>query len=102
MSDRKFVYQDVKIALGEKLQERTREVLLLVNIVAPDPRYQPWYLSDAADLFSVREQSEEIIRPRLEGYFGRPLKFEIRHGQPIWELLDEIKKVYPDWPDGWE
>jgi hypothetical protein len=102
MSDRKFVYQDVQIVLGEKLEERTREVLLLINIVAADPRYQPWYLSDAADVFSIREQGEDIIQPRLEGYFGKPLKFRIRHGQPLWQLLDEIKTAYPDWPDAWE
>ena len=102
MSDLKLGYAEIQIALDEKLQARAREVQLLVNIIAPDLRYQPWYLADKADLFAVREQGEEIIQPRLEGYFGKPLKFSLRHRQPIWELIDEIKKLYPDWPDGWE
>jgi len=95
-------YAEVQIALDEQLKIREREVQLLVNIVCPDIRYQPWYLSDHTDLFAVREQGGEIIRPRLEGYFGVPLKFELPHGQPVWKLIDEIKRLYPDWPDAWE
>ena len=73
-----------------------------MNIIAPDPEYQPWYLADEADLFAVRDQGERILRPRLEGYFGKPLKVEIEKRQPLWELVDELKKHYPDWPDGWD
>ena len=99
---RKEAVPEERIVLGEKGKQRRREIELLVNIIAPDPRYQPWYLTDEADLFAVRDQGEKVFRPRLEGYFGKPLKFEIRRRQPLWELVDEIKKVYPDWPDGWE
>jgi hypothetical protein len=99
---RKETVPEERIVLGEKSKPKRREIEILVNIIAPDSEYQPWYLADEADLFAVRDQSEKIIRPRLEGYFGKPLKFEIRHRQPLWELVDEIKKLYPDWPDGWE
>ena len=39
---------------------------------------------------------------RLEGYFGKPLRFEIRPKQPLLVLVDEIKKLYPGWPDEWQ
>jgi NADP-dependent 3-hydroxy acid dehydrogenase YdfG len=32
---------------------------------------------------------------RLEGYFGKPLRFETRPKQPLLELVDEIEKLYP-------
>ena len=99
---RKETVSEERIVLDEKGKQRRREIELLVNIIAPDPDYQPWFLADEADLFAVRDQGEEVFRPRLEGYFGKPLKFEIRQRQPLWELVDEIKKRYPDWPDGWD
>jgi hypothetical protein len=82
---RKQAEGNKKIVLGEKGEQRRREIELLVNIIAPDPEYQPWYLADEADLFAVRDQGERILRPRLEGYFGNPLKFEIKKRQPLWE-----------------
>ena len=99
---RQETVSEERIVLGEKSKTKRREIEILVNIIAPDSKYQPWYLADEADLFAVRDQSEKVIRPRLEGYFGKPLKFEIRNRQPLWELVDEIKKLYPDWPDSWE
>lgn len=91
-----------RIMLDDKGNLRRREIELLVNIIAPDPRYQPWFLADEASIYAVRDQGEKTIRPRLEGYFGRPLKFELRKRQPLWELVDDIKKAYPDWPDSWD
>ena len=99
---RKETVPEERIVLGEKSKPKRREIELLVNIIAPDPEYQPWYLADEADLFAVRDQGERIVRPRLEGYFGNPLRFEIRKRQPLWELVGDIKKAYPGWPDGWE
>ena len=88
------------ITLGEKGSERSREIQLLVNIVAPDPRYQPWYLDDEATIFHVREQDEDVIRSRMEGYFGK--SFRANLNQPLWCLIDDLKKQYPDWPNRWE
>ena len=99
---RKTAEATKRIVLGEKSEQKRREIELLVNIIAPDPEYQPWYLADEADLFAVRDQGERTLRPRLEGYFGKPLKVEIEKRQPLWELVDELKKHYPDWPDGWD
>ena len=99
---RKETVSEERIILEANGQLRASEIELLVNIIAPDPRCQPWYLADGADLFAVRDQGVKIIRPRLEGYFGKPLRFEIRQGQPLWQLVDEIKKLYPGWPDEWE
>jgi hypothetical protein len=99
---RKESVPEERIGLDEKSKPKRREIEILVNIITPDPNLQPWYLADEADLFAVSGQSEKIMRPRLGGYFGKPLKFEIRHRQPLWELVDEIKKLYPDWPDSRE
>jgi hypothetical protein len=99
---RKEAVPEERISLDAKSKLRSREIELLVNIIDPDPIYQPSYLADEASLFAVRDQSEATIRQRLEGYFGKPLRFELRPTQPLWELVDEIKKLYPGWPDEWE
>lgn len=80
---RKESVPEERIGLDEKSKPKRREIEILVNIITPDPNLQPWYLADEADLFAVSGQSEKIMRPRLEGYFGKPLKFEIRHRQPL-------------------
>jgi hypothetical protein len=92
---RKETVPEERIVLGEKGKLRSREIQLLVNIIAPDPQYQPWYLSDDASVFEIRDQDKTTIRQRLEGYFGKPLRFEIRARQPLLDLVDEIKKLYP-------
>jgi hypothetical protein len=99
---RKETVPEERIVLDGNGKERSREIQLLVNIIAPDPRYQPWYLADEASVFEIRDQSEATIRQRLEGYFGKPLRFEIRPRQPLSELVDEIKKLYPGWPHEWD
>ena len=91
---------ETHVALGPNSTLRGREIQLLINIVSPDPRYQPWYLHDSANIFDVRELNETIIRPRLEGYFGKP--FDLDLSQPLWQLVDQIKDRYPGWPDEWE
>jgi hypothetical protein len=91
---------DIKVALDAKGQIRAREIQLLVNVIMPDPCCQPFYLSDSASVFEIYNHQEDIIRQRLEGYFGKPFHLNIR--QPLWSLVDQIKEVYPDWPQGWE
>jgi hypothetical protein len=95
---------NVGVGLDTRGSERAREIQLLVNVVAPDPRYQPWYLADGTTLFDIRDytQSEQTIRQRLEGYFGRPLLFDAQLNLPLWQLVDEIKKLYPGWPGSCE
>jgi hypothetical protein len=91
---------DIKIALDQKGQVRSREIQLLVNVIMPDPYCQPFYLSDDTSVFEIYNHREETIRRRMEGYFGKPVTVNIR--QPLWRLVDELKEAYPGWPDGWE
>jgi hypothetical protein len=91
---------ETRIGLDENGEARWREIQLLVNIVMPDPSCQPFYLSDDATLFEIYNHKEAIIRQRLSGYFGGLIGVDIR--QPIWKLVDELKKLYPGWPEEWE
>jgi len=51
-------------------------------------------------MFGTREA--QTVHQRLEGYFGSPLRFEAFLRKPLWQLVDEIKVLYPGWPDEWE
>jgi hypothetical protein len=93
-------HSSIKIALDTNGQARWREIQLLVNIVMPDPSCQPFYLSDDASLFEIYNHREDIIRQRLAGYFGKSFKANMR--QPLWKLVDELKGIYPGWPEDWE
>ena len=99
---RKETVPEERNLLDEKSRASSREIRLLVNIIAPDPRYQPWYLADGTSVLEIKGRDTVTIQQRLEGYFGKPLRFEVRPKQTLWQLVDEIKKAYPDWPDGWE
>jgi hypothetical protein len=85
-----------RICFGREGRLRTRELQLLVNIIEPDPLYQPYFLSDEATLFDIGDEGTETIRKRLEAYFGSPLRFRILPGR-LWKLVDEIKQLYPGW-----
>lgn len=88
-----------EIADDTETQARAREVKVLLNIVEPDPEYQPFILTDEASLFDAVGAGEEEMLRRLALYFGGDFSFSLR--QPIWKLVDEIKSVYPRWPDDW-
>ena len=90
------------VGFGEEGSKRAREMQLLINVIAPDPRYQPYYLADDATLLDVRDQQSHIIHQRLEGYFGSPLLHKLFVNKPIWQLVDELRDLYPGWPDSWE
>jgi hypothetical protein len=91
---------NMKIALDEKGEARAREIQILVNVIMPDETLQPFYLSDHASAFEIYNHREDLIRKRLEGYFGKPFTLNIR--QPLWSLVDQIKEAYPGWPDEWD
>jgi len=82
-----------------EVKQRSREMQIIVNVIEPDPQLQPYFLSDRASVFEVSAESEDTIRNRLEVYFKEPLKFSI--DQPLWKLVDELKKAFPGWPDNW-
>jgi hypothetical protein len=90
------------VGFGQEGRKRAREIQLLVNIISPDPNYQPYYLADNATLFDVRDQEAQTVQQRLEGYFGSPLRFQTIARQPLWQLVDQIKELYPGWPNDWE
>jgi hypothetical protein len=95
------VKTETRVGLGPNSTLGPREkIQLLINIVSPDPRYQPWYLYDSATIFDVRELNETTVRPRLEGYFGKT--FDLDLSTALGELVDQIKDRYPGWPDDWE
>jgi len=63
----------IEIAEQTETERRAREAQILVNIIEPDPEYQPFLLTDEASPFDVSGTQPEVIRERLEFYFRRPL-----------------------------
>jgi len=90
-----------KIELADHVETdaRQREIQLLINIVEPDPEYQPFILTDEASLFDAVGSDEDTMTQRLKSYFGgfdSPLRL------PLWKLVDAIKTHHPGWPDSFE
>ena len=77
-------------------EARAREVQLLINVIEPDPRWQPTFVSDLASLLDCLGNDEEDMRRRLSFYFGRDLVIDLR--QPSWRVVDRLKSVFPSWP----
>ena len=88
-----------EIADDTETQVHAREVQVLLNIVEPDPEYQPFILTDEASLFDAVAAGDDEMLRRLALYFRDDFSFSLR--QPIWKLVDEIKSVYPNWPEDW-
>jgi len=80
-------------------KQRAREVQLLINIVEPDPEFQPFLLTDEASLLDAVGTDPDQMLHRLALYFGGDFSFSLR--RPIWKLVDEIKAVYQGWPAEW-
>lgn len=89
----------IEIAAQTETERRAREVQILVNIIEPDPEYQPFLLTDEATLFEVSAAAPELIQSRFEFYFGRPIPVPL--ATPLWQLVDALKSVFPGWPDDW-
>ena len=70
--------------------KRKREIDTLVQIIEREPRYRPWFISDRASLLDIFGDSQQEIKDKLEAYFGN--KLEISLDQPIWKLVDELKR----------
>ncbi len=88
-----------EIADNTETKARAREVQILLNIVQPDPEYQPFILTDEASLLDAISIEEDDMLKRLAAYFRGDFSFSLR--QPIWKLVDEIRSVYRSWPDDW-
>ena len=92
MSNRK-----VEVAPTAETELRVREVQLLINVIQPDPAYQPFLVTDEASPLDVSSLPQEVVCARLEAYLKRPLPCEVR--TPLWRLVDAIKHEIPDWPE---
>lgn len=82
-----------------EIEKRRREVQLLVNIVEPDPEYQPLFISDESSLYDVTGKDVSEIDADIRHYFKGDLPGKL--GIPLWQLIDLIKQRYPGWPDDW-
>jgi hypothetical protein len=86
-----------EIAPDTEIGRRAREVQLLLNVVEPDPGYQPFVLTDEASVFDAVGHDEDEIRRRLELHFGRAVALDL--SVPLWRLVDEIRAWRPGWPE---
>ena len=78
-------------------RKRAREVQLLVNIIEPDPEYQPAFVSDEATLLDCLGTPEDEMLKRLAAHFGSQFDHDLR--QPVWKFVDQLKVSYIGWPD---
>ena len=79
--------------------KREREVQLLVNLIEPDPEYQPYFISDLASLYDITAQMPEEMEAKIRFYFKGDLPASLT--TPIWQFVDLVKQRYPGWPDEW-
>ena len=82
-----------------EIASRQREIQLILNVIQPDPEYQPSLLTDEASLLDACGLSRELIAARLADYFGEPFPFQLT--TPLWCLVDLAKSKWPWWPDDW-
>lgn len=80
--------------------ERQREVQIIVNLIEPDPEFQPSFISDEANIYDICMHDEPTLRYLLERYFGQPMTSKLN--LPMWQLVDSIKAQFSNWPDDWE
>lgn len=91
--------REVTYAPTVEIERRSREVQLLMNVVEPDPEYQAFFLSDEASILDICGADQALIERRLEAYFGVP--FPCPLNAPLWQVVDRLKQMFPQWPDGW-
>jgi hypothetical protein len=84
------------MAGNTETQARAREIQLLINVIEPDPRWQPRFVSDEASLLDCLGNDADDIRRRLSFYFGRDPGVDLR--QPAWLVVDRLKATFPAWP----
>ena len=86
-----------EVASSTETESRRREVQLLINIAEPDPKYQPFIITDEASLLDAVAPDASEIQRRLDAYFGASLGLDLH--VPIWHVVDAIKRLRPGWPD---
>lgn len=88
-----------KIEFAETIEtdNRPREIQLLINLIQPDPEYQPLFLSDEACFLDITSESRETIEAKLRAYFRGDLPAPVT--TPLWQFIEIVKQRYPGWPD---
>ena len=92
-------YQKLEDAESIETKRREREIQLLINVIEPDPEYQPFFISDLATFLDVTAQSEETTISRLEFYLKGEIPAPLK--TPIWKFVDILKAKFPIWPEEW-
>jgi hypothetical protein len=85
----------IEVASTSRVDELEDEIQLLINIIQPNPRYQP-IITDEACALDCSSASSETIRARLECYFGK-LPFKLT--TPLCEVVRIFREIDPDWPE---
>ena len=81
----------------QELFQRSREITTLINILEPNSESQPIIFPNEPSVTEVLGRSEEELKQRLQVYLGQEINFS--PALPLYQLLDKIKKLVPDWPD---
>jgi hypothetical protein len=63
----------IELAPSIETEARRREVQLIINVVEPDPEYQPFILTDEATLLDAVATEPREVTSRLNAYFGADL-----------------------------
>lgn len=89
----------IEIADDMEVRKREREMQTLVNVIEPDPEYQPIILTDEAYLHDLCGYEDKEILQCLEFYFSRHYEERLRisMNKYAWQVVDDIKKQFPDW-----
>jgi len=87
----------IEFADSHGVKKRAREIHLILNIIDPDPKFQPDFLSDEALVLQSTRMEEDIVFARLRAYFGSSI--ELKLNDTFVELVDSIKRQIPNWPD---
>lgn len=86
-----------KLADTNDVDARAREVQLVMNVIEPDPEFQPMFLSDESHILQCCRVEEDMIATRLRSFFGPSI--ELKLDGTVVEFIDSIKRQIPDWPD---
>ncbi len=89
--------REIEFAPTSEIEARKREIQLLINIIEPDPEYQPLFLSDEAYVGDITGNSKELINKRLVAYFGESFNFPF--DKTLWNAVDIIKQHFPEFPE---
>ncbi len=83
----------------QEIDKRKRELQIILNIVEPDPEYQPFFISDEACFYDISGKHEKEIEENLRYYFKGDLPAPLK--TPIWQFIEIVKQRYNGWPDDW-